>query len=300
MRILISGASGFIGSNLVRHHTAVGHSVARLVRQTGSSGGETVSWDPVLGRLNRSNLEGFDGVIHLAGESIGSGRWTREKKKRIVESRENGTRLICENLAGLMRKPRVLISASAIGYYGPRGAEILDEDSLVVNSFLADVCRRWEEAVKPAHDAGIRVVLMRVGVVLHPAGGALSKMLPLFRFGLGGKIGSGEQYLSWIALDDLVGLVDHLLENDKLAGPVNAVAPNPVTNREFTKALSKTLKRPAFLSVPAFALRLLLGEMAEETLLASQRAVPRRAIESGYSFRFPEITKALEHLLLAR
>ncbi|HEX7523654.1 MAG TPA: TIGR01777 family oxidoreductase, partial [Candidatus Deferrimicrobium sp.] len=255
-------------------------------------------WDPVKREVDAAGLEGFDAVIHLAGENVGAGRWTAARKAAIRDSRVNGTRLLCETLAGLARPPKTLVCASAIGYYGDRGEEPLTEESPPGTGFLAEVCREWEAASAPAAQKGIRVVTLRIGMVLSPKGGALARMLPLFRVGLGGVIGGGRQYVSWVALDDLPHIIHHVLQRGDLSGPVNAVAPRPVTNREFTEALGKALSRPTPLPVPAFALRLAVGgEMADALLLASGRGIPRRLEETGYRFRFPELPAALRHLL---
>lgn len=299
MRVAITGSTGLVGSEVVTVLSAAGHEVVRLVRRSPAPEEKAVlRWDPVKREVDAAGLEGFDSVIHLAGENVGSGRWTAARKAAIRDSRVNGTRLLCEALAGLARPPKTLVCASAIGYYGDRGEELLTEDSSPGAGFLPEVCREWEAASGPAARKGIRVVVLRMGVVLSPKGGALSRMLPLFRAGLGGVIGGGRQYMSWIALDDLVGIVLHALQSGELRGPVNAVAPRPVTNREFTEALGTALSRPTPLPVPAFALRLAVGrEMADALLLASARGVPRRLEETGYRFRFPELGAALRRLL---
>jgi uncharacterized protein (TIGR01777 family) len=237
-----------------------------------------------------------DGIVHLAGEPI-VGRWTRAKKSRILQSRIAGTTLLCKALASLPRPPRVLISASAIGYYGDRGTEVLREESAPGSGFLSDVCQAWEAATQPAVDCGMRVVRLRLGIVLSVKGGALAKMLPVFRLGLGGVVGWGRQYWSWIAIADVVEAILHIFTTETLAGPVNLVAPQPVTNAEFTRALAKVLKRPALCPVPAVGLRLLFGEMADALLLSSARVVPRRLETSRYPFRFPDLDGALRHLL---
>jgi len=248
--------------------------------------------------VDAAGLEGLDAVIHLAGENVGSGRWTAARKAAIRDSRVNGTRLLCKTLAGLARPPKTLVCASAIGFYGDGGEDALTEESPAAAGFLPEVCREWEAASEPAARKGIRVVALRIGMVLSPKGGALARMLPPFRAGLGGVIGSGRQYVSWVALDDLVGIVLHTLQSGELRGPVNAVAPRPVTSRELTAALGKALSRPTPLPIPAFALRLAVGrEMADALLLASARVVPRRLEETGYRFRFPELPAALYHLL---
>jgi uncharacterized protein len=298
VRVAITGSTGLVGSEVVTVLSAAGHEVVRLVRRVPAPGEKAVRWDPAKGEVDAAGLEGFDAVIHLAGENVGSGRWTAARKAAIRDSRVNGTRLLCDTLAGLARPPKALVCASAIGIYGDRGEELLTEESPPGTGFLTEVCREWEAASAPTVQKGIRVATLRIGVVLSPKGGALSRMLPLFRAGLGGVIGSGRQYVSWVALDDLVGIVLHALQSGELRGPVNAVAPLPVTNREFTEALGKALSRPTLLSVPAFALRLALGgEMADALLLASARGVPRRLEETGYRFRFPDLPAALRHLL---
>jgi hypothetical protein len=278
--------------------SAAGHEVVRLVRRAPAPGEKAVRWDPEKGEIDAAGLEGLDAVVHLAGENIASGRWNAARKAAIRASRVNGTRLLCDALAGLARPPKTLVCASAIGYYGDRVADVLTEESPPGAGFLPDVCREWEAAAEAAMRKGVRVVVLRIGVVLSPNGGALSRMLPLFRIGLGGVIGSGRQYVSWVALDDLPLIILHALQCGDLSGPVNAVAPRPVTNREFTEALGKVLSRPTPLPVPAFALRLAVGgEMADALLLASARVVPRRLEETGYPFRFPELPAALRHLL---
>ena len=297
MRVAVSGSTGFVGSEVVASLSTAGHEVVRLVRRDPAPGERAVRWDPMKREVDAAGLEGLDAVVHLAGENIASGRWTAARKAAIRDSRVNGTRLLCDALAGLTRPPKLLVCASAIGIYGDRGEELLTEESPPGTGYLAEVCREWEAASEPAARKGIRVVALRIGMVLSPRGGALARMLPPFRAGLGGVIGSGRQYVSWIALDDLVGIVLHALQPGELHGPVNAVAPRPVTNRELTGALGKALSRPTLLPVPAFALRLAVGEMADALLLASARVVPRRLEETGYRFRFPELPAALRHLL---
>jgi uncharacterized protein len=298
MRVAVSGSTGLVGSQVVASLSAAGHEVVRLVRRPPAPGEKVVRWDPEKGEIDAAGLGGLDAVVHLAGENIASGRWNAARKAAIRGSRVNATRLLCETLAGLARPPKTLVCASAIGYYGDRGADVLTEESPPGTGFLAEVCREWEAASEPAARKGIRVVVLRIGVVLSAKGGALSRMLPPFRAGLGGVIGSGRQYVSWIALDDLVGIVLHALHSGELRGPVNAVAPVPVTNRELTEALGKVLSRPTLLPVPAFALRLAVGgEMADALLLASTRVAPRRLEETGYRFRFLELREALRHLV---
>ncbi|MDT4954985.1 MAG: uncharacterized protein QOJ02_3123 [Acidobacteriota bacterium] len=297
MRILVTGSTGLVGSALALTLKAKGHQVVRLVRAAPKDSASEVFWNPEQGTLKAEELEGLDGVVHLAGESIAEGRWTDEKKTRIRESRIKGTRLLSETLAKLKQKPEVLVSASAVGFYGSRGDEILDEQSASGSDFLAEVCREWELATQPAAQAGVRVVNLRFGVILSREGGALPKMLFPFRMGVGGKLGSGEQYMSWIALDDAVGAIEHALANDALRGAVNVVAPQAVTNHDFTKTLGRALSRPTIFPVPAFAARLAFGEMADSTLLASQRVEPARLKESGYAFKYPELEDALKHVL---
>ncbi|HEX3035338.1 MAG TPA: TIGR01777 family oxidoreductase [Thermodesulfobacteriota bacterium] len=300
MKILITGSTGLIGSSLVSFLSTGGHSVTRLThsKSARSKLGETVAhWNPKEKDVDISGLEGHDAVVHLAGENI-NGRWTGKKKKEIRNSRVNGTRFLAESLAKLNQPPKVLVCASAIGYYGNRGNEILTEESPPGKGFLAEVCKEWEKAAEPAVKKGIRVVHVRFGVVLSPKGGALGMMLLPFRAGFGGRIGSGDQYWSWIAIDDVIGAIYHAITNETVAGPVNTVSPLPVTNREFTETLGRVLNRPTLLPVPAFATRLALGsEMADEMLLASVRAEPMRLLNTGYNFQYPGLEGALRHLL---
>lgn len=298
MRVAITGSTGLVGSGVMTVLSAAGHEVVRLVRRVPAPGEKAVRWDPEKREADAAGLEGFDAVLHLAGENVGSGRWNASRKAAIRDSRVNGTRFLCDTLAGLDRPPKTIVCASAIGIYGDRGEEPLTEESPPGTGFLAEVCREWEAASAPASRKGIRVVALRIGMVLSPKGGALARMLPLFRAGLGGVIGGGRQYVSWVARDDLSLILLHALRRGDLDGPVNAVAPRPVTNREFTEALGKALSHPTPLPVPAFALRLAVGrEMADALLLASARALPRRLEETGYPFRFPELGAALRHLL---
>lgn len=297
MNVLISGRTGLIGSALDAFLTTGGHRTAGLTRRP-SPGPGMIHWDWAGGELRATDLHGFDAVVHLAGENLAAGRWTAAQKARIRDSRVQGTRRLCEALAALERPPGVLIAASAIGYYGDRGDELLTEVSAPGRGFLAEVCQEWEAATLPARDKGIRVVNLRIGVVLSAKGGALPKMLTPFRLGAGGRIGSGRQYWSWVALEDVVGAIHHGLMTDALSGPVNAVSPQPVTNREFTRTLGEVLHRPTLLPLPKFAARLALGrEMADEMLLSSTRVVPRRLQESGYPFRHPTLRDALRHEL---
>jgi uncharacterized protein (TIGR01777 family) len=294
MRILVSGASGLIGSALVPALRGDGHTVTPLVRGRDEPG--AVRWDPAGGVLDPAAVEGVDAAVHLAGETI-DGRWTDAKKKRIMDSRRDSTRLLAETLARLERRPQVLVSASAVGYYGNGGDQELTEESPSGEGFLAEVVRVWEEASTPAAAAGVRVANTRFGIVLSPKGGALGRMLTPFKLGLGGPFGSGRQYMSWIALDDLVGALRHVIGTEALSGPINTTAPEPVTNKDFARTLGRVLGRPALVPVPPPALRLALGQFAEEGLLFSQRAVPKRLLDSGYTFRFPQLEPALRHLL---
>jgi hypothetical protein len=296
VNILVSGASGLIGQALIPVLTTGGHGMVCLVRFKPQGRESLVYWDPMGGDIDAPKLEGFDAVVHLAGEPI-TGRWNGAKKRAIRDSRVKGTRLLCETLARLSRRPRVLVAASASGFYGDRGGELLREESEAGSSFLSQVCQEWEAATKPAAESGIRVVNLRFGFVLSPAGGGLAKMLPAFKMGVGGKVGSGKQYLSWIGIDDLAQIILFAATTEALHGPVNAAAPNPVTNFEFTKTLGRVLGRPTIFPMPAFAVRLAFGEMGKELLLASARIEPARLLSAGYQFRFPELEGALRHLL---
>jgi uncharacterized protein (TIGR01777 family) len=298
-KILISGASGLIGSALLPTLRSNGAIITRLARTgagvNSTSTEEQIPWDPAR-PLSPATVSGFDAVIHLAGESI-AGRWTPAKKAKIRNSRVEGTRTLAQALASAKDKPAVFVCSSAIGYYGRRGDELLKEESSCGSGFLPEVCREWEAATRPAFEAGIRTVQMRTGVVLSPKGGALGKMLLPFKLGIGGRIGDGRQWMSWIDIDDMVGAIHHILKSDLLHGPVNMVAPKPVTNAEFTRTLATALSRPAIFPVPAFAARLAFGEMGEEVLLSSQRVEPTRLIMTGYPFRFRELRASLANVL---
>jgi hypothetical protein len=296
MKVAITGSSGFVGSALVPFLTTGGHEVVRLVRREPRAKDEA-RWEPEKGEAPAAALEGVDAVVHLAGENIAEGRWTDARKARLRSSRVGPTRLLAETLAGLARKPKVLVSASAVGYYGSRGDRWMSEKDDPADDFLGRLSVEWEAAAEPARKAGIRVVHPRIGVVLSPRGGALGKMLLPFKAGLGGVLGPGTQYMSWIAIDDLLGVLHHLLDRGDLEGPVNAVAPEPVTNAVFTKTLGRVLRRPTVAPAPAFALRLAFGEMADAALLGSTRVRPERLLASGYPFRFPDLEGALRHVL---
>ncbi|MGB6676203.1 MAG: TIGR01777 family oxidoreductase [Terriglobales bacterium] len=292
--ILVSGSSGLIGTALVSALKSSGYDITCLVRGTASRR-DQIQWDPAQPLVPES-VSGFDAVVHLAGESI-VGRWTGAKKRRIRESRVKGTLRLAEALAQAPQRPRVLISASAIGYYGDRGEETLREDSASGSGFLPEVCREWEDATEPVTKTGIRTVQVRFGLVLSQHGGALQKMLPPFRMGIGGNMGNGRQWWSWIDIDDLVGAVQHVIKTETLRGPVNVVGPNPVMNAEFTRILASVLSRPAIFPMPAFAARLVFGQMGDELLLASQRVEPAKLLASGYVFQKPDLRAALEGIL---
>jgi uncharacterized protein (TIGR01777 family) len=297
MRILISGSSGMVGSAVLPALAAAGHETGRLARPGAAAAPSDVAWDPAASRIDAAGLGRYDAVIHLAGENIAAGRWSEARKKAIRRSRVDGTLLLTRALAKLERRPRTFVCASAIGYYGDRGDEILKETSPRGRGFLPAVCVAWESAAEPAEEAGLRVVHLRFGIILSKNGGALARMLLPFRLGLGGPVGDGRQYMSWITLDDAVGAILHALDSADIAGPVNAVSPSPVTNREFGRALGRVLRRPAVAPLPAFAARLAFGEMADALLLASARVVPGVLQATGYPFRHPNLEPALRHLL---
>jgi len=297
MKILVSGSHGLVGTALIKSLIADGHEVVRLVRYKLEFGANEIEWHPNQDRIDAARLEGLDAVVHLAGESIASGRWTDEKKQAIRESRVKGTTLLSQTLAQLSRPPAVFICASAIGYYGNRGDEVLTETSSPGNEFLCSVCVEWEEATRPASEQGIRTVNPRFGIILDAHGGALAKMLPPFRMGIGGRVGDGKQWMSWIALEDVVNGLKFLLEDATARGPVNFVAPNPVTNAEFTSTLGRVLSRPTFFPIPAFGARLAFGEMADALLLSSQRVDPAVLEDKGFPFYWPTLEPALRYLL---
>jgi len=295
MRILITGATGLVGLALMKRLVAEGHDIVALARAAATSGRAT--WDPSSGRFDSTLLEGVDAVVHLAGENIADGRWTAAKRQRIQESRVAGTRLLASTLATQTNRQCVLVSASAIGWYGHRPGEALTEMSLGGTGFLADVCSAWEAATQPAAEASIRTVLMRFGVILSREGGALAKMLPPFRMAAGGVIGSGRQVWSWIGIEDAVGAILHAITHDTLSGPVNVVAPEPVTNKAFTKTLGRVVGRPTIIPMPAAMARLIMGPMADELLLADQEVLPQRLLASGFEYRHPDLESALRHAL---
>jgi uncharacterized protein len=299
MKVVVTGSSGLIGQALLGRLAALGHETVTLVRRPAGAG--EAQWEPGTGRIDTGALEGAEAVVHLAGAGIGDHRWTPTRKEVILRSRVESTTLVSRTLAGLKDPPSVLVSASAIGYYGDRGDEELTEESGPGTGFQAEVCRAWEEATAEAEGAGIRVVHLRSAVVLARQGGALRKQLPLFRAGLGGRLGSGDQWFSWISGRDEVGVILEAIGNGALSGPLNASAPGPVTNREFTRELGRALHRPAVLTVPPFALRAALGrELADELLLGSLRVLPHRLLESGYEFQDPTLDGALRSVLSAR
>jgi uncharacterized protein len=297
MKILVSGSHGLVGRALSKSLTTDGHEVVRLVRHEPIVGDPEIWWDPSKDRIDAERLEGHDVVVHLAGESIASGRWTGDKKRSILESRVKGTMLLSETLARLSRPPSVFLSASAIGFYGNRGDELLTEQSAPGNDFLAKVCIQWEDATKAAVEKGIRTVHARFGIILDDDGGALAKMLTPFRMGIGGRVGNGKQWMSWIALDDVVNGLKFLMGEVSTRGPVNFVAPNPVTNAEFTKTLGRVLSKPTIFPVPEFGARLAFGEMADALLLSSQRVEPGVLKSKGFEFEWPMLESALRHIL---
>ena len=299
MKVLISGGSGLVGTALTESLRSEGHTVALLVRPDGVASAGDIRWDPASGFINTNAMEGADAVVNLNGASIGGGRWNAARKKILRSSRIDATRVLADAFTRLKQKPRVFVSASAIGYYGNRGDEVLTESSASGNDFLADTCRDWETEALRAQSSGIRTVVTRFGVILSVKGGALTQMLPPFKLGLGGRLGSGQQWLSWIALEDVVGLLRAAISDEKASGSLNVVAPTPVRNSEFTQVLASVLHRPAIFPAPAFALRLLLGEMADALLLSSQQVHSERVPAATYTFRYENLEPAL-HAILSR
>lgn len=297
MKVLVSGSHGLVGKALTKLLSDEGHEVCRLVRRERAVGSCEINWHPNRGTIDAEQLGGFEAVVHLAGESIASGRWTEAKKRAIRESRVKGTRLLSESLAGLSSPPATLVSASAIGFYGDRDDEVLTEQSGPGKDFLASVCQEWEAATQPAAEKGIRVVKTRFGIILDSQEGALAKMIPPFRMGVGGKVGDGRQWMSWIALEDVVNALSFVLNHSSIKGPVNFVAPTPVRNAEFTRDLGKILSRPTFFPIPSFGARLVFGEMADALLLSSQKVAPRVLEKAGYRFAYPTLPAALKHTL---
>lgn len=293
LKIAVSGASGLIGTALTAFLSCAGNEMKTLVRRRPKLDSPEIFWDPYRREMDKTSMESLDAVVHLAGENIGSGRWTAPRKEAILRSRRESTRFLCETLASLKHPPKTLVCSSAIGFYGNRGEEILTEESAPGRGFLTEVCQAWEEATEPARKAGIRVVNLRTGIVLSSLGGALAKMLPPFQMGLGGTIGAGNQWMSWISLEDLVGIYHYLIHTQGLSGPVNATAPNPVTNRVFTHVLGKVLGRPTLFPLPAFMVKALFGEMGKALLLEGQRVQPAKLSASDFSFLYPDLESAL-------
>jgi uncharacterized protein (TIGR01777 family) len=301
MNVLIAGGAGFIGSALARRLAQHGHRVSILSRRPSAPSGAPPAfhWDPERGEFDGNALTGTDAVVNLAGEDLAGGRWTRERKRRLVESRVSATRFLVQRMAERKAPPGTLVSVSATGIYGNRGEEVLTEESLPGAGFLADLARAWEEAALPAREAGARLVVARLGIVLDSRGGALASLLPMFRVGLGGALGSGEQWMSWVSLPDVLAVLEMTLERRDVAGAINVVSPAPVRNREFARTLGRALRRPAILPAPAWALRLALGEMADEALLSSACVAPKRLTSLGYRFAFEDLDRALRSALRA-
>jgi len=295
--IVVTGSTGLIGSTLVPALESAGHRVICAVRREVQNPEKEMHWNPAAGEIDRQRLEEADAVVHLAGANVAGRRWTVAYKEKLLNSRVQGTELLCEALASLDSKPRVLACASAIGFYGNRGETTLDDSATSGDGFLPELCMQWERACESARDAGIRVANMRIGVVLSPQGGALKKMLWPFRLGAGGMMGSGRQFFSWIALEDVVRAIEQVVEDNQLSGPINLVSPHAVTNREFTKTLARVLSRPSFATMPAFAIRLLFGEMGEALMLDSTRVVPAKLTAANFQFHHEHLEPALRHLL---
>jgi uncharacterized protein (TIGR01777 family) len=297
LTVAITGASGMIGSNLADFLTTGGHRVIRFVRDSRKVGDDAIYWNPETGEIDVEGLKGADAVVHLAGSSIANGRWTAARKRSIKQSRVKGTELIARTIATMSGGPRILVSSSAVGFYGDRGTERVEETALAGKGFLAEVCRAWEGATKPAERAGVRVTTMRTGVALSPAGGALGQMLLPFKLGAGGRLGSGKQYLSWIDNDDLTAAIHHVLMTDSIRGPVNATGPHPVTNSTFTSALGRALGRPTVVPVPGLAVKAAFGQLGTEALLWGQRVMPNKLIESGFNFFYEGVEQSMRFQL---
>ena len=298
MKILIAGSRGLVGTELVSFLKHQGHEVFKLSRSKKENETDVITWDPETGYLNEADLDGFDAVVNLAGENIANGRWTEKQKEKIKNSRINSTTLLAKALTKVKNPPRVFVCASAIGFYGDRPDEVLNENSVPVRGdFLSETCVKWEEACSPALEAGVRIVNTRFGIILSPKGGAMAKLLLPFQLGLGGQIGNGEQVMSWISLDDVIYALNFVIQNESISGPVNFTAPNPVTNLEFTKTLGKVLQRPTIFPVPGFGIKLILGEMADALLLSSQKVKPAKLESAGYEFAYKNLEAALRHLL---
>jgi uncharacterized protein (TIGR01777 family) len=293
MKVIVTGSTGMVGTDLCAQLQADGHEVARLVRRPAAVDNE-IQWNPADGTIEADKLEGCDAIIHLAGENIAGRRWSDAFKSKIRDSRVKGTRLLAEAVAGLNSPPSVVVCASAIGYYGDRGEEVMLEDSLPGDDFLANICQEWERAADPLRSRGIRTVHLRIGVILSSKGGALAKMLFPFKMGVGGVIGDGRQYMSWVSLDDAIGALMHCMNRTDLQGPVNGTSPNPATNREFTKTFGKVLNRPTILPMPAFVAKLAFGEMGQALMLASTRVVPKKLQDTGYQFRYSNLEDAIQ------
>ena len=297
LTVAMTGASGLVGTELSALLKSTGHSVLPITRKSSGSNGDAIVWDPARGVLNPRQLESVNAIVHLAGENIAAGRWTAALKERIRKSRVEGTRALVQSLAGLQHRPQTLVCASAIGYYGDRGDEVLTESSAAGSGFLAEVCSAWESEAMAAAALGVRVVCMRLGVVLSPKGGALAKMLLPFKLGVGGVIGSGKQHWSWIGMNDLVRAIAFCVESENIRGPVNAVSPQALNNYDFTKTLGAILHRPTVFPMPAFVAKLMLGEMAEALLLSSARVIPEKLQAHGFQFAQPDLKSCLEHEL---
>ena len=297
MKIAITGSTGLVGSSLVTFLEKKGHDVYRLVRSKKNLSQNHIFWNPEKNEIEKEKLEGLDVVIHLAGDSVASGRWTAAKKKSIRDSRVIGTQFLAKTISTLKKTPHTILSASAIGFYGNRGDEILTEESEPGSGFLTEVCLEWEKAWDAVLDKEIRLCFLRIGMVLDKTGGALDKMLLPFKLGLGGVAGNGQQFMSWIALSDLIGAIDFLMRDKKLSGPFNMVGPMPVTNREFTKTLGKVLHRPTFFALPEFVIKTVFGEMGEQLLLTSAHVIPKRLMEAGFQFQWNNLEKYLKNIL---